>query len=382
MTHIIQFTTVHPRTDVRIRIKEVASLHRHLDARVDLFVQDGLGDEIDATHGFVITDTGARPKGRLARMTKGAWRMFRAVRQAGPDVAHFHDPELIPVGLLLRLSGIKVIYDVHEDLPRQVLNKVYLRPWLRGGISKSVAAIEWVAGRAFNGVSAAVPSIAARFPRDKTILVRNFPAPEDITTPTPRPYADRPAHFTYIGGLTEVRGTLQMVAAMDLVSDPSARLQLAGKFQQQSHRAAAEATPGWAHVDDHGWLDRIGIADLLSNARAGMVVLHPTPSHVDSLPVKFFEYMAAGLPVISSDFPMLREIIEKTGCGLIADPMDPASIAKAMTRILSDPQAAAEMGARGKEAVAQHYNWHAEARTLIAFYHDRLGIPLRAQPTA
>lgn len=379
MIRIIQFTTVHPRTDVRIVVKEVTTLSQCLDAEVDLFVQDGLGDARDATDGFNIIDTGPRPKGRIKRMTGGAWRMYRAVRAAKPMVAHFHDPELIPVGLLLRLSGIKVIYDVHEDLPRQIASKAYIRPALRGVLSKVASAIEWIAGNSFNGIVAAVPSIAARFPHEKTILLRNFPLPEDVVAPDARPYAERSNFFTYIGGLTEVRGTREMVSATHLTASASARLQLAGSFQQQEYQDLVSATDGWDRVDFHGWVGREQIADILGNSRAGMVTLYPTPAHVDSLPVKFFEYMAAGLPVISSDFPMLRDIIERHECGLIVDPMDPIAIAEAMDRILSNPETAEAMGRSGQRAIASTYNWPTEGEKLMRFYHERLGVPLKAK---
>lgn len=378
MIRIIQFTTVHPRTDVRITIKEVATLSRCLDARVDLFVQDGLGDALGTNDDFGIVDTGLPYKGRIKRMTRGAWRMYCAVRAARPTVAHFHDPELIPVGLLLRMSGIKVIYDVHEDLPRQIASKVYIRPALRGIMAKSAAVIEWIAGCSFNGIVAAVPSIANRFPDHKTILLRNFPLPEDVVAPDVRPYAERPDNFTYIGGLTKVRGTREMVAATHLVRKTSARLQLAGSFQQQDYQEVVAATDGWNRVDYHGWVGRRQITEILGNSRAGMVVLHDTPAHVDSLPVKFFEYMAAGLPVISSDFPMLRDIITQNKCGLIVDPMDPTAIAGAMTRILSYPNEAEAMGRRGQRAVTKTYNWPTEGQKLVRFYHKRLGVPLKS----
>ena len=98
---IIHFTTVHLRSDTRIRVKQVATLARHWPGQVALYVQDGLGDERDDLNGFAIHDTGPRPKGRLRRMTLGAFRMYRAIRRARPRIAHFHDPELLPWALLL-----------------------------------------------------------------------------------------------------------------------------------------------------------------------------------------------------------------------------------------------------------------------------------------
>lgn len=380
MTRIIQFTTVHPRTDVRIRIKEVTTLSQHLDAQVDLFVQDGLGNEVDATHGFEIVDTGLRPKGRIARMTLGTWRMYRAVRAARPTIVHFHDPELIPAGLLLRLGGVKVVYDVHENLPRQILSKPYLQPQLRGIIAKCAAAIEWVAGQAFDGISVAAQSIYDRFPPHKTILLRNFALLEDISSQSAPKYATRPNHFTYVGGLTKVRGTQQMVDAIALTEDTTARLQLAGNFNPAAHQTSVEASPGWEKVDFHGWADRRKVADLLSESKAGLAVLQPTPTHIEGLPVKFFEYMAVGIPIIASNFPVWRDIIETIGCGLSVDPEDPKAIARAMDYIIAHPEEAEKMGLRGQKAVHETYNWPSEVAKLVTFYHEVLGVPLSTQP--
>jgi hypothetical protein len=144
ITHLI---TVHTRTDTRIRVKQAASLAAETGSRVALFVQDGQGMEKDKTTGVEVVDTGPRLSSRPLRMTLGAWRMWRIVRRARPEVAHFHDPELIPVGVLLKLSGVKVIYDVHEDVPRQILGKFYLSAVIRKPVALAMEALEWVAGR-------------------------------------------------------------------------------------------------------------------------------------------------------------------------------------------------------------------------------------------
>jgi hypothetical protein len=130
---IIHFTTVHPRDDSRIRDKELASLQRAFDVPVALYVQDGLGTDVDRRAGFPIIDIGRPPKRRLARMTLSGWRMFNAVRRARPRVAQFHDPELLPWAIFLGLWGIKVVYDVHEDVPRQIQHSGRRSPPLSNG---------------------------------------------------------------------------------------------------------------------------------------------------------------------------------------------------------------------------------------------------------
>ncbi|WP_322522346.1 glycosyltransferase family 4 protein [Guyparkeria halophila] len=369
---IIHFSTVHARTDTRIRVKQVASLAGAFDERVALYVQDGKGNERDEAHGIEVMDTGLPSGGRLARMTKGAWRMYRAVRRARPSVAHFHDPELIPVGLALKFSGIKVVYDVHEDVPRQILGKHWISPWLRRPVAGLVEGVEWVAARVFDGVVTATPTISARFPSKKTVTVQNFPILGELVLPESTPFSERPLHVVYVGGITAARGAVEMVDALERVTNDQVRLQLGGTFTPVGRENEVSALPGWSRVVAHGWVDRITVAELLGNVRAGLVLFHPAPNHMDAQPNKMFEYMAAALPVIASDFPLWRKIIDGARCGLLVDPLDPQAIAEAIDWILMHPEEAEAMGRRGRKAVESTYNWERESETLINFYKQLL----------
>lgn len=239
---VVHFTTVHPRDDSRIRSKEVASLARALNAKLELYVQDGLGDETDAEGGYRIIDTGPRLS-RLSRMTKGAWRMVSAVRRARPTVAHFHDSELLPWGVLLRLWGIKVVYDVHEDFPRQVRHSTGLPEWVRRVLPPFASLAEWIGSRLLNGVVAATPVIAARFPADRTILVRNFPLVHELHAPDATPMSERPREFAYVGTITTNRNIYAMIDAVAGLPDQAARLRLAGFFSPEEVQRHAESMP-------------------------------------------------------------------------------------------------------------------------------------------
>lgn len=370
---IIHFTTVHPRDDSRIRDKELASLQRTFGGPVAMYVQDGLGDEIDPRAGFPIIDTGP-PLRRLKRMTIGAWRMFHAVRRAKPRVAQFHDPELLPWAFVLCLFGIKVVYDVHEDVPRQVLHNGRLPRWAREIASPLAALVECFAGRTLAGMVVVTDEIAARFPPSNTVLVRNFPILQEMHTPDAKPIRERPREFTYIGTITQNRNIFRMMEAVGGLADPDARLRLAGNFMIEADRRVAEAMPSWPRVRYEGWQSRAGIAGILADSRAGLVLLKPVPHEMVTLPIKLFEYMAAGIPVISSDFPLWREIVEGAKCGFLVDPENTQAITEAMQWILDNEDEAEAMGARGRAAVEDIYSWEIEEKALIDFYHQRLGM--------
>jgi glycosyltransferase involved in cell wall biosynthesis len=370
---IIHFTTVHPRDDSRIRSKELASLAHAFDGQVALYVQDGLGDETDTRHGYRIVDTGPPIERGRHRVFVGGWRMFRSVARARPRVAHFHDPELLPWALLLQCSGIKVVYDVHEDVPRQIQHNPWLSPMKRRLLPPLISLAEWIGARFFSGFVGATEVISERFPPRKTVLVRNFPLLAELRVPTPVPMRDRPLEFTYVGFISEVRNIYAMIRAVTLVR-PAAQLRLAGSFAAEGMEQRARAMPEWSAVRFEGWTSREGVAGILADGRAGLVILKPVENEMVSLPIKLFEYMAAGMPVIASDFPVWREIVDSAGCGLLVDPLDLDAIVAAMQWVADHPDEAEEMGRRGRQAIEDRLNWEREAEGLVTFYRACLGL--------
>ena len=370
MATIVHLTTVHPRSDTRILIKEAQALATHLPHKVLLMVADGKGD-VNEGHGRVsIHDLGRLDGGRLHRASIGPWRAFSAIRRLGPTVVHFHDPELIPLGILLKAIGYKVIYDVHEDVPRQLLSKYYLPRSLRNPLAWVMSGVEWFGAKAFDAMVPATPKIADRFPTSKTVTVHNFPIATELLCPLATPYDERPQSFVYTGVIAAIRGIAETVRASSSIR--GARLDLAGTFSPHGFENTLRALPGWASVNYHGEVSRQQIAHLLGGARAGLVLHHPVPNEIDAQPIKMFEYMSAGLPIIASNFPLLRRIIEGAGCGLMVDPLSPKAIEEAMRWILEHPTEAEAMGRRGCQAVEHTYNWDAEAGRLISLYNRLL----------
>ena len=158
-----------------------------------------------------------------------------------------------------------------------------------------------------------------------------------------------------------------MVRAISLVKGGT-RLQLGGSFSEKSVATEVKSFPGWRAVDELGWLDRDSINHTLERSMAGLVTLHPIVNYIDALPVKMFEYMSAGVPVIASNFPLWREIVIGNDCGLCVDPLDPQAIADAIDFIAANPERAEEMGRNGQRAVNERYNWGAEEQKLLQLY--------------
>jgi glycosyltransferase involved in cell wall biosynthesis len=363
MAKIAHLTSVHPRFDTRIFHKQCITLAEH-GHEVSLVVADGIG--ATRTDGINIVDVGRLP-GRVNRIVRTTGRILAAARALDADIYQLHDPELIPCGLRLKQLGKKVVFDSHEDVPAQLLSKPYLGNMSSQFLARSFGAFERYACRRFDGIITATPFIRDKFlnVNPLTVDVNNFPLLREFDAPAG--WAEKATEVCYVGSISAIRGIRELVRACELLRS-QARLSLAGAFAESSLQAEVAAFPGWARVTPHGHLDRVGVRSVMARAVAGVVTLHPVVSYIDCLPVKMFEYMAAGIPVIASRFPQWIEIVEGSGCGVCVDPLDPAAIAAAMDHFVMHPEQAMRMGENGRRAVLEKYNWQPESRKLIDFY--------------
>lgn len=363
MVSVAHLTSAHPRFDTRIFVKQCRSLAA-AGYKVSLVVADGEGDA--ERDGVFISDVG-KPKDRVDRMLGATRRVLKRALEIDADIYQFHDPELLPTGLVLKRKGKRVIFDSHEDVPVQILSKPYLHPLLRRSISGSMSAFESFACRRLDFVIAATPVIRDKFVAKgvATIDVNNFPILGELQGESP--WAGKQREVCYIGGISAIRGIEELVAAMGL-SRSGARLNLGGKFEAIATKAGLEKLPAWQKVNELGFLSRTEVKAVLGRSMAGIVTLHPTRAYLDSLPVKMFEYMSAGLPVIASDFPQWREVVRGNDCGVCVDPLDPQAIADAIDHLVENPDLARRMGENGRRAVQTRYNWKIENEKLLALY--------------
>ena len=374
MAVIVHLTSAHGRFDTRIFLKECRSLSQR-GHEVTILLADGAEPQVRDGVRF----ESVRPtKARLSRMLLTPMRLFRRVMALRPDVCHLHDPELIPIGLLLKARGVKVIFDAHEDLPKQILTKPYLPGFLRPGLACAAGyflrwTLVWM-----DGLVAATPSIhSALKPINNAIVtVNNFPILGELSPAGDRQVDGR--SVCYIGGISEIRGIIPLVQAMELLP-AEVRLKLAGPFEDPALEKSVRGLPGWSRVDYLGTIGRAAVADVMAHSVCGLVTFLPAQNHIEAQPNKLFEYMSAGLPVIASDFPLWRALLGEGDCGLCVDPQDPKAIAGAVRVLLGQPGSALAMGLNGERAVRERYNWEVEAGHLGSFYDSIVGP--RGKPT-
>lgn len=358
VTHL---TSVHPRYDTRIFLKECTSLAA-AGFEVNLVVADGKGNEMK--NNVQIIDACAKTRNRLKRMTSTVNKVYKSALSTEADIFHLHDPELLFLVPFLLKKG-KVIYDAHEDLPRQILSKHWIPKQLRFLISFFAEKIEVFYARRVSGIITATPFIAKRFKKlnESVENINNFPLLKEFTYIERQPSKENFA--CYVGGISLIRGIFEMVRAMEYVDG---KLLLAGTFSDPKEQEIAQSLPGWNKVIELGFCDRKKVKEILASSKVGLVLFHPVPNHLDAQPNKLFEYMAAGLPVIASNFSLWKEIVDTAGCGKCVDPLDPKQIGEEINSFFENPEKAFEMGSAGKKAVDAMYNWRNEEEKLLKLY--------------
>lgn len=360
MRRICHMTSAHPVKDVRIFYKECQALQ---EMELDVFL---LAPSKQTTTIGGIHIVGLHPfRNRLTRIFLYPWIILLKAFQINASVYHFHDPELLFIGFFLKLSGKKVIYDAHENVPLQVTSKFYLVRPLHWIMAKSVKIFEEMGVRAFDGTIVATEGIKNRFPSryfHKTEVVRNFVDPEEIM---PSPFSEKEKNLCYVGGISYNRGIDLLVKCIE---GTGMMLKLAGKFHNERYLKKMKKMHGWKNVSYLGLLDRESIKKLYEDSYMGLLLLRPRENFKDSLPIKLFEYMAAGIPVLASDFPLWREIIEDNRCGVVVDPLNVEEVRKKTKKLLANTALAEEMGRNGRMLVLNKYNWKQEKEKLKDFY--------------
>ncbi len=288
-----------------------------------------------------------------------------------PGILHFFSPELIPIAFLFRWMGTRVIYEVQENLYKKFAIKTINNALV---FRKSFQWLDHQARRHFHLLLTDDAYLQEyqhlKYP---PILLHNYASLEFMETHrlTHFPAAGRKA-FLYCGVISEERAFDTLLAALVLTGPEVAPFdvhffgKLPEKLRQTAGLWSGEHREYRLHF--HGYRPLPEVVLTGQTCQAGIALLKPVADYPDSYPTKLFDYMAMGLPVVTSDFPLYRELVETNQCGFCVSPNDPAAVARVLTWILQHPDAARDMGAKGKEAVKRQYNWQQEEPRLGRLY--------------
>jgi glycosyltransferase involved in cell wall biosynthesis len=289
------------------------------------------------------------------------------------QVYHFHDPELIPFGILLRLFGKTVIFDIHENIAKQIRVKTYLP--MRNFISRLYGWVDWISSKAFFLILAehSYQKIYDRF-TDRYEIILNMP---DISLLSRYRTTDRPVkesiELYYVGGITFERGIKTIVEAMQILkrSNHVVRFHCVGPYEGEIMNKI-RAIQGFDEVGDTIFFygpQRLDLALQRSEScHIGLSILLPIENYLESYSTKIFEYMAIGLPVITSNFPLYKNVVERYRCGFCVDPRDAEQLADRILELGKKPDMLSEMGRNGIRAAQDQFNWSKEEEKLLSVY--------------
>lgn len=357
---VCHVTSMHRPFDTRIFVKECGSLSKKYEVYL---VASNIESQIK--NGIHVVGVKMPEGGIKKKLTTKP--VIKAAIDIDADVYHFHDPELMRAGLMLKKRGKKVIFDYHENYAEFLLTKDWIPTFLRKPASFLFTKAESRLLAKYDALVSVTPFIVDRLKEynANTYQITNYPISIDIQDN--RKWGKC---ISFVGGI--VPQWMHHVI-IDSLIDTNARYKLAGSFAPESYREVLQGKEGWGKVDYAGRIEYAHIFSFLQESSAGVTIRTYDDPNVGykkgSLGVnKFFEYMMAGIPIISSGCDVWKEIIEKYECGLLVEPDRKESIAKAINYIVNNPEEAKRMGDNGQKAAKEFFNWSSQEKILFEMY--------------
>ena len=370
MTKVCHLSSAHAPNDTRIFHKQCASLAK-AGYQVSFVVKAKDAQSVGCTtqKGVQVIQVPVDSSSRLKRMLFGAKAVYQKALEVDADIYEFHDPELLPYGLKLAKKGKKVIFDSHEDYPTQIMEKEWIPTLLRRIISSAYRAYETHVVKQLDAVlfPCTKNGINIFENRAKQVVILSNAVMREEMTPPQQEAQKSGDTICCTGSLTYQRGITHLIRA---AHQAGVKLILAGQYSSEEYRRELEAMPEYSCVEYLGYIGRQELAQVYARSSIGMSTILNVGQYasLDNFPTKVYEYMAAGLPVIVSDYPFMRRSVQQDDFGIAVDPADVQAVAQAIGAILSDPQRAQQMGENGRQAVLQKYNWDIELKKLLELY--------------
>jgi glycosyltransferase involved in cell wall biosynthesis len=365
---VVHMTSLHPALDSRVFYNQCASL-----------VRCGFDVSLIAPAIADFTKDGVRVQAiRVSRGVLGrvlnSFRVFRLALKNPADIYHFHDPELIPFALTLRLLGRRVVMDIHEDQPGAMLHSRPSVPRrLRPFLASVIAAVEEFSGRMMSGVVATTHHISYRFPVEKTVVVENFPDTSDAPIAHRLTFQERRNEAVLTGTLGDLQCIPEMVEGFSSVAQElGITLSLAGKFVPESLQESVLGEGRAQAVRFLGWQPRETVYELLSHAKAGFVPYRSNHASPEFSSRKMYEYLAFGIPLIVSNVRSWSQIVTDHQCGVVLKDCSPSSFAEALRAVFASPAAWETMSRNARNAYETSLNGKVALERLVALYEKLL----------
>lgn len=362
LRRVLLLSTVHPATDPRIVGKIAPSLAEHYEVKILLPNQPPpLGLWYVRMPFF---------KTLLLRVLLCHPLAFVEFLRFRPHIVHIFVAELLPLAFIFRWLGAEVIYEVQENLYKKIPLKSYNRGWL---FERLFHFFDQKARCTFKLIFTedAYLNEYQNIPHPYAII-HNFASLYWLSTPLPIPNLVNPTFF-YAGVISLERAFDTVLSALVIVkkSYPTIRLRLFGHLRIDSK--LLDNSADYQFVKDnlvfYGYQPQEEAFKHTNDTLAGIALLKPIGDYADSYPTKLFDYMALGLPIITSDLPLLRAVVEPANCGFCVSPYDSEALAEQMIWCIEHPESLRKMGENGRNAIIEKYHW--EEEKLLEIYRAK-----------
>lgn len=373
---VCQITTIHSlHNDSRVFYRQCCSL-----AKAGYETHLVIPFEAETVKDGVHIHPCPRLRNRLLHMLITPWLAMRLALKTHADIYHYHDPELMFIGFILRFIFRKnVVYDIHESVHRQILSKSYLPRLTRRLVSVCYVLLEKIFTVGQSLVIANENCLSEY--SSNACLVQNYPmlTDETIAIADNNKTKARPPLLVYVGAVSEIRGVGVCVELAGALAKHGYdfRMKLIGPYQdsEDSNRklkSRIEVLQLQDKVELTGRMEWTKAMEIVSQATIGMCLLLPEPNHTTCLATKILEYMMYGTPVLASDFDHWRKYVEGEKTGVMVDPENIEDVTDACLKMLANPDQLERMGKRGRAAVREKYNWDTEFSELLRCYDNLL----------
>lgn len=322
-----------------------------------------------------------------ARRFSAALGVAREARAIRADLYHVHEPELL-APILVAAGRRPVIWDAHEPYQEKVFEKSWIPERLKPVVSTGWKLAEWLLLGRCAAVVAVSDLMANRLvSANRRVCVLHNYSRLNMPAPVANPVAGRRRNScVFAGSLSQPNNVMGMIRAIGILKERGLdiRLELAGNAEDQASMDAINEEIRTLDIMDrvtfHGRLSREDALQLQAQSGIGLVIELLNAGNKVGYPIKMFELMSLGVPLVYSDLPTFQAVAGESKCGIPVDPNHTEQVADAIARIVNDAQLADRLGAAGNAAIQQRFNWELEEPKLLNLYRDLIGAPrLRAR---
>jgi len=304
--------------------------------------------------------------------------LLKRARDVDADIYHCHEPESLPILIYLKLTkSKKVVYDVHEYYPEVVsLSDFNTRLFLRF----MLYIFEPIFYGCVDAIITATEQIEDRYKKfnHNVYTIFNFPTLdfESSSNLDLKNNYQNKSLVIYVGGMYKERGIIELIKAVHMVAGirPSIKLLLLGTFASEEFEKECKEYVNINNLAENveflGFVPHENVADYIKISDIGAVLLKPILKFFNSIPIKQFEYMICGIPIIGSRLPPIENVVGKEGAGILVDPNNIDEISNTIIYLLDHPEVRDEMGRKGRHAIEREYNWDRMEEILVRIYSE------------